>query len=201
MQNNSQQPKLILASSSPRRKQLLENSGIDFAVVVSHIEEKQKPNETAREYVTRNAKEKALAVNKQLTGNEFVLSADTIVINQGGLVLEKPLNSDHAFEMLSSLSDQSHLVYTAYALYQNQKECVTRVIETTVHFRKLGEQEILSYIATKEPFDKAGAYGIQGFAMGFVDRIEGSYTNVMGLPLSHVLVDLSFFAKIGMAGI
>jgi septum formation protein len=196
MEKKLNQTKLVLASSSPRRKELLLSSGISFLVLISDIEEKQKENESAKDYATRNAKEKALAVSSRLTASEIVLSADTIVITKEGHVLEKPMDKDHAFRMLSSLSNHEHLVYTAYSLFQNGNELITRLIETKVFFRKLSSEEILAYIATGEPFDKSGSYGIQGGAMGFVERIEGSYTNVMGLPLSHVLVDLELFAGI-----
>lgn len=196
LKKNSNQTKLILASSSPRRKQLLESCGLSFVVLVSAIEEKRRPQESARDYVTRNAREKALAVSARLTASELVLSADTIVVTKEGHVLEKPTDHKHAFDMLIQLSENEHLVYTAYSLFQNKQELVTRLIETKVYFRKLSAQEINSYIATGEPFDKSGSYGIQGAAAGFVDRIDGSYTNVMGLPLSQVLDDLQKFEKI-----
>lgn len=196
MEKELHQTKLVLASASPRRKQLLNTSGIPFLVLISDIEEKPKEGESAKDYVRRNAQEKALAVSSRLTQDEFVLSADTIVVTEEGHILEKPLDNAHAAEMLHQLSGRFHLVYTAYSLFQNKKEFTTKVIETKVFFRKLSTDEISSYIATGEPFDKAGSYGIQGAAMSFVERIEGSYTNVMGLPLSHVIVDLETLAGI-----
>lgn len=183
------QPQLILASASARRKQLLLASGIPFSICVADIHEQPQEHETPRVYVQRNAREKALKV-ASLHSAKVILSADTVVVTKSGELLEKPLNAEHAVRMLNLLSNNIHFVFTAYSLFQGVRELCTRLIETTVHFRKLSAYEIECYIATGEPFDKAGGYGIQGPATGFVERIEGSYTNVMGLPLSHVLTDL-----------
>jgi septum formation protein len=181
---------LVLASSSPRRKQLLESCGYTLEILIPNIEEAPKSGETPQNYALRNAKEKGFAIAKNHNGKEIIVSADTIVVTKEGQILEKPLNHQHAHDMLSMLSNNVHLVYTAYSLHQNQKEIVSKIIETKVTFRKLFHDEIESYIATGEPFDKAGSYGIQGGAMSFVERVEGSYTNVMGLPLSDVVQDL-----------
>ena len=190
-----QQSNIILASASPRRKQLLESIGLSVSVMVSNIEEIPRANESARDYVLRNAREKGSAISSKVTTDEIVISADTIVVTKEGIILEKPIDSQHAKEMLIELSNNTHIVYTAYAFHQHNKEIITKIIETKVIFRTLLEKEIESYIASGEPFDKAGSYGIQGMAMGFVDHIEGSYTNVMGLPLSHVIVDLRSYWK------
>ncbi|MES2613793.1 MAG: Maf family protein [Bdellovibrionota bacterium] len=181
---------LILASASPRRKQLLESCGLAVFVIVSNIDETPQENESARDYVLRNAREKGLAVALKVSGNELIVSADTIVVTQDGHILEKPLSAQHAKDMLQTLSNNTHIVYTAYAITQNKMEVVSKIVETKVTFRHLFEEEIDAYIASGEPFDKAGSYGIQGAAMGFVEHIEGSYTNVMGLPLSHVLLEI-----------
>ncbi|BBH53307.1 Maf family protein [Fluviispira sanaruensis] len=187
---------LILASASPRRKEMLSSSGIPFYIVIADIEEKPLENEGGHEYVKRNAREKALAVSEKTLSAEFILSADTIVVTHEDKILEKPQNKDHAKKMLEALSGSTHLVLSGYSLFQNKKEIVSRVIETLVTFRILSAREIDAYIKTGEPFDKAGSYGIQGRAMGFIEKIEGSYTNVMGLPLSQVLLDLKDFAGI-----
>ena len=194
--NSTQKNKLILASGSPRRKEMLTTSGIDFLVIPANIDEIPKANESGKAYVKRNAFEKAIAVTKQVSPNDIVLSADTIVVTKNDVILEKPLSEDHAEKMLEMLSNDSHLVYTAYTLMQNGNELISRVIETIVTFRKISSDEIQAYIASKEPFDKAGGYGIQGKAMGFVTNVNGSYTNVIGLPLAEVLVDLINFANI-----
>ena len=186
---------IILASASPRRKQLLESCGFNLSVMVSNIDETPRENESAKDYVLRNAKEKGIAISSKVTSSELVISADTIVVTKEGAILEKPLDASHAKKMLRELSQNTHIVYTAYAITQNKCELISRIIETKVTFRTLSDNEIDSYIASGEPFDKAGSYGIQGAAMSFVEHIEGSYTNVMGLPLSHVMNDLTILAK------
>ncbi len=182
--------KIVLASASPRRKQLLESCGLFFSIIAPHIEENPRPHELAQDYVLRNAQEKGLAGNAMSCADALILSADTIVVTCNGAILEKPSHANHAREMLMTLSANTHTVYTAYAFTYEGKNLLTRRIDTKVTFRKLDSEELDSYIASGEPFDKAGSYGIQGAAMGFVEHIEGSYTNVMGLPLSHVLLDL-----------
>lgn len=194
--NSTQTNTLILASASPRRKELLTLSGIPFSVVVSNIDEIPKENEKGHAYVKRNAWEKGMSVCKNFNNSEFILSADTIVVTKDDRILEKPLNFLHAEEMLKMLSNNTHLVLTGYTLFQDKKELVSRIVETFVTFRDLSLSEIHAYINTQEPFDKAGGYGIQGRGTGFVTRVEGSYTNVMGLPLAEVLIDLKKFAHI-----
>ena len=191
MNLNNEKKSIVLASASPRRKFLLESCGFHLNVMVSNIEEIPKAGETATAYVLRNAKEKGLSVSAALTNNEIVLSADTIVVTKNGAILEKPNDVEHAKKMLTELSNNTHLVYTAYAVTQNGAELASRIVETQVTFRELSEEEIDSYIASGEPFDKAGSYGIQGAAMSFVESLTGSYTNVIGLPLSHVMKDLN----------
>ncbi len=188
--NLKQKTDIILASASPRRKFLLESVGYTFSVMVSYIEEKPKINESAKNYVLRNAQEKGLAISAKTTNQEIVISADTIVVTKEGAILEKPVDVEHATKMLNELSNNTHLVYTAYAITQNKSVLTAKIIETKVTFRKLLAKEIAAYIASGEPFDKAGSYGIQGAAMSFVEHIEGSYTNVMGLPMSHLVEDL-----------
>lgn len=193
--NSTQKNKLILASSSPRRKEMLRASGIDFEVVVANIDETPKNNEKGHAYVKRNAFEKGFVVSKQTSGSAFILSADTIVVTKEDKILEKPLNFAHAVEMLNMLSNNTHLVLSGYSLFQNNQEIVSRIVETYVTFREITQPEIHAYINTQEPFDKAGGYGIQGKAMGFVLKVEGSYTNVIGLPLAEVLIDLKNYGN------
>ena len=186
----SQFDEIILASASPRRKQLLESLGFSVRIQPSSIVEKRRPDESIKNYVLRNAKEKSMAIGKSVVGHNFIISADTVVVTNENELLEKPLNAPEAYEMLSKLSNNTHLVYTAYVIAQKKNILIEKLIETKVTFRQLFDDEIYEYIATGEPFDKAGGYGIQGPAMGFIECIEGSYTSVMGLPLSHVVHDL-----------
>lgn len=194
--NSKQKNKLVLASSSPRRKEMLRASGIEFDVIVANIDETPRANEKGHDYVKRNAFEKGFVVSKQLTDNDLILSADTIVVTKEDKILEKPLNFAHAVEMLKMLSNNTHLVLSGYSIFQNKQEIISRIIETYVTFREITLPEIHAYINTQEPFDKAGGYGIQGKAMGFVLKVEGSYTNVIGLPLAEVLIDLKNYGNI-----
>lgn len=184
---------IVLASSSPRRKQMLTASGISFKISAANIIENPHENETGHQYVKRNSQEKAIAVNKLFSNGEIILSADTIVVTKTDKILEKPINAEHAKSMLQMLSGNTHLVLSGYSFYQNNIEIINRIVETSVTFRKISTREIEAYIKTGEPFDKSGSYGIQGRAMGFIESIKGSYTNVMGLPLSQVLLDLEEF--------
>ena len=181
---------LILASGSPRRAQMLTQSRVSFKIIVPDIHEAPAQDETGSDYVLRNAREKALAVANQVNTPSLILSADTIVLSKAGAILEKPRDAVHAKTMLQQLSGDYHYVLTGYALFRANSEIISRIIKTKVTFRVLSEHLIDAYIQTKEGFDKAGGYGIQGAAMGFVVCIEGSYTNVMGLPLAQVLADL-----------
>jgi len=179
-QNNS----LILASSSPRRQELLRQAGILFQVHAAHINEDQMAGEDAREYAMRLAREKAQAVAAHYP-QSYVLGADTIVVVQGE-VLGKPKDHADAARMLRLLSARSHEVTTAVSLVAPGKRTETRACTTKVYFRELTEDEIQQYVASGEPMDKAGAYAIQGGASRWTDRIEGEWSNVVGLPLSLV---------------
>ena len=173
-------PRLVLASSSPRRRQLLEMLGMSVEVRPPHIAEVRGPSETPREYVERLAREKAAAV-----GGELVLAADTTVVVDGD-VLEKPVDDADALRMLQRLAGRTHEVITAIALRgtggTRQATDITRVT-----FRPAGRALLDAYVATGEPMDKAGAYGIQGYGAALVERIEGDFFGVMGLPLRLVL--------------
>ncbi len=174
-------PVLILASASPRRAELLQAAGISFQVRVADIDETPRPGEPARDYVLRLAREKAAAV---ATGNELVLGADTTVLI-GEETAGKPENAADAERMLRALSGNWHEVLTAVTLLRGS-EARSDIATTRVKFAALSEEEIQWYVATGEPDDKAGAYAIQGYASLFIERIEGSYFNVVGLPVQMV---------------
>ena len=181
--NQSTSQKLILASASPRRAELLRNAGIAFRVVVSNLEEAPEPGEEPQDYARRLARDKARAVARQFP-NEPVLAADTVVFTQHHL-LEKPADAADAKRMLKVLSGRAHEVTTGVCLIANGKEDV-RSETTRVYFDELSDAEIAGYVATGEPMDKAGAYGIQGRASRFIGKIEGDYFNVVGLPVALV---------------
>lgn len=185
--------KIILASGSPRRQELLQSVGLLGAVKKPDMKEEMGSDETPLQYVKRNAFEKASYVASGLKTKSVVLAADTVVILDGR-VLEKPASKAQAIAMLQALSGRSHQVVTAYALLGvlHPKEVQkVRAVETKVVFRGLTEEEIEAYANTKEPYDKAGGYGIQGAGGAFVTEIHGSYTNVVGLPLAQVCEDLA----------
>ena len=175
---------LILASASPRRLELLRKAGISFEVHPAHIREERNPGETPLAYALRLAEEKARTVAQTFSGR-YVLGADTIVVADEH-VLEKPRDHADAARMLRLLSGRPHEVTTAVSLIKPDGQSDTRASTTKVVFRALSEEEIQLYVASNEPMDKAGAYAIQGGAAGFADRMEGEYSNVVGLPLSLV---------------
>lgn len=171
---------LTLASSSPRRRQLLEMLGIPLRVVPSNIPEIRRSLETPVDYVERLARAKALSV----TG-DLVLGADTTVVVRD-TVLEKPTDAADALQMLKRLQGRTHQVVTSVALVA--KEVVHQSTDVTnVTFRRLDDSFLEAYVATGEPMDKAGAYGIQGYGAALIERIEGDFFSVMGLPLRLVL--------------
>ncbi|MGX5102406.1 Maf family protein [Enterobacter cloacae] len=182
---------LYLASGSPRRQELLTQLGVSFERIVTGIEEKRAEGESAQQYVSRLAREKAQAGVASVPRDLPVLGADTIVILNGE-VLEKPRDAEHAARMLRKMSGQTHQVMTAVALAdsQNVLDCL---VVTDVMFRVLTDDEIAAYIASGEPMDKAGAYGIQGLGGCFVRKINGSYHAVVGLPLVETYELLSNF--------
>ncbi|MGI9535192.1 MAG: Maf family protein [Thermodesulfobacteriota bacterium] len=183
--------KLILASSSPRRKMLLKNIGIEFEVVVPEYEEEKITNESPEEYVLKNSGLKALSVSDHLSDCYFALSADTVVV-KNGYVLGKPVNEADAERMLKLLSGTTHKVITGFTIIDSDKQPLhTEAVTTLVDVKKLADWEIEGYIKTREPMDKAGAYGIQGIGSFMIEKIEGSYTNVVGLPVSQVVYTLN----------
>jgi len=175
---------IVLASQSPRRAELLENAGIEFRVHPAHIAEQKFPQESPETYVQRLAREKACAVHVQLGDSVPVLGADTTVVLDGE-VMEKPADAADAIRMLRALSGRTHLVMTGVCLKGEGFEDV-RVETTEVRFATISEEEIRAYVATGEPMDKAGAYAIQGVASRWIDRLDGDYFNVVGLPVPLV---------------
>lgn len=177
----SQSAPLVLASASPRRRELLGLLGLAFEVVPAHVDESVLPREAAGDYVERVAGDKARAIASRL-GDRLILAADTSVVLEGE-VLGKPSDDAEALAMLRRLSGRTHWVITAMAL-AGAFDALERV-ETEVTFRTLTDEELRWYVATGEPRDKAGAYGIQGAGGVFVARIDGSASNVIGLPLAE----------------
>ena len=176
--------RLILASASPRRAELLTTAGIDFEVVPAAIDETPQPHETPTAYVLRVARDKAAAVVTSVDGSAAVLGADTIVVAQGRL-LGKPSDAAEARQMLQLLSGTVHEVHTGVVLMVGDRE-TAEVATTRVRFLPMTDDEIEAYIASAEPEGKAGAYAIQGRASRYVEWIEGSWSNVVGLPVATV---------------
>ena len=174
-------PHIYLASSSPRRKQLLEQIGVRFQTLAVAIEEIQEPNEKPEAFVRRMALEKARAGRATLADcNTPVLGADTALMLDGE-VIGKPRDREHGMTMLARLSGRSHDVLSAVALIADQEEVVVR--SSRVTFRELSRSECADYWDASQPADKAGSYGIQGLAAVFISNLDGSYSAVMGLPL------------------
>lgn len=176
---------LILASTSPRRKELLQQIGVKFTQLSININEDVAVNEGSEDYVLRLAKEKAAAGFAQLSSQQqsttVVLAADTTVV-ANGRILAKPESREHSKAILTALSGKEHTVMTAIGIHSADIS-KQQVVKTQVSFRVLSDSEIEAYWETGEPQDKAGSYGIQGLAAIFVNSIKGSYSNVVGLPL------------------
>ena len=178
--------KIILASGSPRRRELLTDLGIKFEIMVDNSSEVTPKNVSPDEVVMTLAKNKLRNVAKNAPGDSLIIAADTVVACDGR-ILGKPKDEAQAFEMLSALSGRRHSVYTGVAVGDNKTgKTVCEFEKTDVFFRKLEDDEIKRYIATGEPMDKAGAYGIQNLGALFVERIDGDYFNVVGLPLCRL---------------
>lgn len=175
-------PRVVLASASPRRRELLSLIGIPHEVRPANVHERRLPGEHPAAYAERLAREKALAVAEPGT---VTIGSDTIVVVDGD-ILEKPTGSDDAAAMLRRLSGRSHRVITAVAVVWRD-QLASAAEEVDVAFRRLGERDIAAYLATGEPTDKAGAYGIQGFGATIVERVNGDYFAVMGLPLERLV--------------
>ena len=185
---------LILASASPRRAELLKAAGIDFTVKVSDVDESLRDGESPRDYVLRLSLEKALAVAGK---GDLVLGADTTVVidsGHGGEIAGKPVDAQDARRMLKLLSGRRHEVLTGVSLVLDDR-IISEVEVTQVEFALMTDDEIDWYVSTGEPMDKAGAYGIQGYASRFIERIDGNYSNVVGLPVQLVYAMLKKITK------
>ena len=177
---------VILASQSPRRRELLGLTGLDFTVRVADIDESMDPKAAPFDEVARVSRLKALAVSRD--PGDVVIAADTIVVCEGR-VLGKPRDEEDAFRILSLLSGRHHEVMTGMTVVKDD-EIITHTEVTKINFRDLHPDEIRAYIASGEPMDKAGAYGIQGGAALFADEMVGDYYNVMGLPVCRLAMIL-----------
>ncbi len=185
MAHSSMSSKLILASNSPRRRDLLRLAGIPFEAMASHIEERVGAGESPDQYVLRLAGEKAQEVAGRAPSGAYILGADTEV-DVDGQVLGKPESPADAARMIALLSGRTHRVITGLCLLGPDSTRLQEIVTTNVVFCTLTDSEIEEYAHSGEPMDKAGGYAIQGLAAKFVERIEGCYFNVMGLPLAAV---------------
>lgn len=176
---------LILASASPRRRDLLAQIGLDCMVQPAHIDETRRPGEDPRAYVRRLSLEKAMVIACKYP-SDAVLAADTTVVLDGA-VLNKPRDVNEARTMLHGLADRAHFVYTGVTLIAGSTAS-SHVESTTVHFTSIPGVELEAYLSTGDSLDKAGAYGIQGYAARWIHHIQGDFFNVMGLPLAATMV-------------
>ena len=191
--------RFVLASGSPRRSELLKQLGFDFDIIPSRVEEKSEQNETPREQVIRLAEAKALDVGSQHP-DRWIIAADTVVCIDGS-ILGKPKNTEEAFDMLSRLSGQEHVVLSGFSVRHFGKEKGARqAVQTAVKVKPLTPVEIKWYVNTGEPFDKAGGYAIQGIGSFMIESICGSYTNVVGLPLCELIETLNRLGAITLSG-
>lgn len=188
--------RFILASSSPRRRELLASLRITFEVLKPQIDEAQHPDEDPYDYVKRLSVEKAQAIAERINTDAMILAADTIVLaadtigmeESGGDILGKPIDADDARATLKRLRGKAHIVCTAFTLLRlgTAPQQITEAVNTIVYMRDYTDDEIETYIATGDPFDKAGSYAIQHTGFAPVERIEGDYNNVVGLPIEAV---------------
>ncbi len=185
---------MVLASASPRRRGFLHQLGYPFEVVTPATEEKARPGEGAAEYVVRNAMEKAADVAGRVAADSVVVAADTVVVLRGR-IMEKPRSEADAHGMLRALSGQVHQVITGFCVRGPGKDGApaarSLAVSTDVEFKELSDAEIEAYIRSGEPMDKAGSYAIQGRAAYMIRQIRGSYTNVVGLPMTELVEVLS----------
>jgi septum formation protein len=182
--------KLILASTSLRRTEILRNAGVSFSVLASAIDETPSPDEPPNNLVLRLANAKAELVAARAVGPAIIIAADTIVV-LGNKILGKPRSTDDARHMLEQLSGRTHSVLTGVSLIRLPDAAHLEFTESTlVYFNPLTSEEISAYLSTDEPYDKAGAYAIQGRAARYIPRIEGCYFNVVGLPLARLVSSL-----------
>ncbi|MAF33639.1 MAG: Maf family protein [Desulfobacterales bacterium] len=186
MQASIDHPLIVLASKSPRRRYLLNQAGLSFSVIPSNFDETTVPMSSPHDYVRVLAEEKTKSISEKYE-ESWVIGADTIVLI-GNTILGKPNSTKEARAMLKRLSGRNHRVITGYAICcKSKNRHFSETAETKVCFKKLTDSEIEWYIHTEEPFDKAGGYAIQGLGMFLVRRINGSYTNVVGLPVCEII--------------
>lgn len=177
---------IVLASGSPRRKEFLEALGLRFTVAAASIDEMAVTGELAEDFVLRMAEEKAAVVGERFP-DSWIISGDTIVC-LGNVILGKPTSKENAVELLMQLSGQTHCVRSGFCLWHQRKNIVrVQSVLTSVRFTRFSEQVAKAYVATGEPMDKAGAYGIQGIGGVLVDSINGSYSNVVGMPMAELI--------------
>ncbi|OFZ20469.1 MAG: septum formation protein Maf [Bdellovibrionales bacterium GWB1_55_8] len=191
MYSPSQKPVIVLASTSPRRIELLKQVGLNPVVLSPHADETALPRETPKQTVARLAREKAKSLSDRVFnehGNALIIAADTIVVSPKGKVFNKPRDRAEAIRMLGVLAGNTHTVLTGYCILSAKRTHV-RVISSRVRMRKLPRRDIERYVDSGEPMDKAGAYAAQGLGMALIERISGSYMNVVGLPVAQVLQD------------
>jgi septum formation protein len=183
--------RIVLASSSPRRIELLTQMGLRPIVSAPDCDETPIRGEGPSAMVRRLAREKAESVAGKLAGSDWVIiAADTTVVAPGGKkILGKPVDASDARKMLKLLAGRTHIVFSGYCV-KSARKTVTRVVRTSVTMRKLGAADIAAYVSSGEPMDKAGSYAAQGIGMGLIEKISGSYTNVVGLPMAQLLHDL-----------
>ncbi|HKJ16370.1 MAG TPA: Maf family protein [Xanthomonadales bacterium] len=178
---------ILLASASPRRRDLLDQIGVSYRVQPADIDESPLPGEAAEPYTLRIAREKVIAGSGHRHEGEIVLAADTSVV-VGDRMLGKPVDQDEAFDMLSILSGATHQVFTAVSVMNDRGRVESCLKVSDVEFAEMGDEWIRAYIETGEPMDKAGAYGIQGWAGAQIRRVNGSYSSIMGLPLFETAI-------------
>lgn len=183
--------KIVLASKSPRRKELLGLLDLEFQIITADIDESMNPTLPVSDEVARLSFEKAAAIRLMVSDDTVIISADTVV-ELDGKVMGKPKDKADAFNMLKSLSGNTHNVLSGVTVMQGDKN-LSQVVTTKVCFRELTDTEIDAYIDTLEPMDKAGAYGIQGRGSKFVQKIDGDYFNVVGLPICTLSLMLKNF--------
>lgn len=190
----NQHAPLVLASSSPRRRDFLTRYGLHFDITTPNIEEAQEPDEAPHDYARRMAREKGIVAGEkqvsQTSDNGVILSADTVVVHNE-ILIGKPTSRDHAHAILTQLNGESHEVITAYRLAQASSGiALEQSVTTRVTFKRVSDAWIARYLDTDEPYDKAGAYSIQGMGTFLVDHVDGSANNVIGLPIECVLIDM-----------
>ncbi|MDK2810068.1 MAG: nucleoside triphosphate pyrophosphatase [Petroclostridium sp.] len=183
--------KIILASDSPRRQELLKQIGLEFEVMPSKVEEEINDNQCPEQLVQQLSYSKAKDIADKMAYPCIVIGADTIVVYKNN-ILGKPRSNEEAYTMLKMLNGDIHYVFTGFTIIRTDNgKVVTEYEKTLVKFKEMSDEEITGYVNTKEPMDKAGAYGIQGLGSLLVEKIEGDYFNVVGLPLAKLATILS----------